>query len=648
MDDDCDGQVDEGNPCSTGHLCQSGSCNACITTPPAPTTIPCGETQNYLLCTGVSGTVTGTKCGAGQLCNAGQCISDQCTPGTSTTCYEGPPGTAGTGECRAGTRTCSPGGTWGACTGQTLPAAELCNAKDEDCDGVLNDGAPCDGGKICVPLNSAASCQACGPVPAPSTIPCGSVATGWTCNGQAWGIPGERCSDPLAFCSNGQCVAQQYTLTVNGADEVVSGTAAVLTPLVTPRPSGAYYEARGWMQGVTAGTFVKPTDDTMLGAKTVEVKARAEILGVPRDLTGWTPFTVRVTCNPVAPPKGACCTPGATTYRTSGACAYTPGEPGSGTCNANGACERNCVIDPYNPVLGCFEGRLYAYDDCGARRDLVDDCPAHGTVCAGTACVDAPPVCSGEYRWECANNNGYRTDLGCGATTLVVTCAGGETCTASATGVTCRAPQPCDGRPGTILCGSRCIDPLTSRTDCGRCNHACNPNELCQAGSCTPIPGCNVVCDTNDDCPRGQTCIYSGSCTQSQCQAQDLLNTSDADATNILEALTAGGLLRLTTTIKGALITYRLDNLAPTPAKNIAITSTIGKAIATSRSPSQPVRLNRLCGLTTCHLHSSAPAEPGAVRRAGRLPGSEDPGAEVSHDYWRARCDSKQPVADLG
>lgn len=59
-----------------------------------------------------------------------------CTLDATRACYDGPPGTEGVGLCRAGTQTCSAGGTFGPCTGQVLPAPEIPrNGIDEDCTG---------------------------------------------------------------------------------------------------------------------------------------------------------------------------------------------------------------------------------------------------------------------------------------------------------------------------------------------------------------------------------------------------------------------------------------------------------------------------------------------------------------------------------
>ncbi len=54
-------------------------------------------------------------------------------------CYTGPAGTSGVGICRPGTQTCM-AGSWGStCPGQVVPATELCNSIDDNCDGVADD-----------------------------------------------------------------------------------------------------------------------------------------------------------------------------------------------------------------------------------------------------------------------------------------------------------------------------------------------------------------------------------------------------------------------------------------------------------------------------------------------------------------------------
>jgi hypothetical protein len=92
-------------------------------------------------------------------------------------CYDGPAGTEGVGMGVAGVQTCA-GGTFRGCVGQVLPAAERCDGIDENCDTVPDDGDP-GGGIACiapVPGICAAGETACigGAVTCVSTITPGS------------------------------------------------------------------------------------------------------------------------------------------------------------------------------------------------------------------------------------------------------------------------------------------------------------------------------------------------------------------------------------------------------------------------------------------------------------------------------------------
>jgi len=62
-----------------------------------------------------------------------------CAGDASRSCYTGAAGTKGVGECKVGTQTCA-GGAWGACVGDVKPAAETCDNKDNDCDGTRDNG----------------------------------------------------------------------------------------------------------------------------------------------------------------------------------------------------------------------------------------------------------------------------------------------------------------------------------------------------------------------------------------------------------------------------------------------------------------------------------------------------------------------------
>jgi len=53
-------------------------------------------------------------------------------------CYDGPDNTFNVGECIAGTPICS-GNAFIECAGQTLPSAETCNGRDDNCDGKIDE-----------------------------------------------------------------------------------------------------------------------------------------------------------------------------------------------------------------------------------------------------------------------------------------------------------------------------------------------------------------------------------------------------------------------------------------------------------------------------------------------------------------------------
>ena len=105
--------------------CQAGAYGACVgQILPAPAD----------LCDGLDNNCNGTvdEQPGGQMC--------ACQPGTTRACYSGPAGTQGVGICRAGTQACTPDGLgWGACGGETLPAAEICDAADNNCNGTVDD-----------------------------------------------------------------------------------------------------------------------------------------------------------------------------------------------------------------------------------------------------------------------------------------------------------------------------------------------------------------------------------------------------------------------------------------------------------------------------------------------------------------------------
>jgi hypothetical protein len=144
-DDDCNGQANEGCPCTPGDMM------GCYSAPP--------ETQGVGACKGGTWTCNPDGNGFGPcqgevVPTSENCATFEdedcdglvnegcaCTPGDVMGCYSGAPDTQGVGVCKGGTVTCNPDGNgFGPCQGEVVPASENCpTPADDDCDGLVNE-----------------------------------------------------------------------------------------------------------------------------------------------------------------------------------------------------------------------------------------------------------------------------------------------------------------------------------------------------------------------------------------------------------------------------------------------------------------------------------------------------------------------------
>jgi hypothetical protein len=233
LDDNCDGNVDEGTDkicypqdqagctldkdnipscqglCAAGRQrCRAGKLEAC-----SGAIVPTAE-----VCSAIA---------ADENCDGAVDEGCACTGNQTRSCYTGPNGTNGVGTCKAGTQACN-NGTLGACMGAIIPKPESCDnpLADDDCNGMDDDikdkGAPCS-----VPANAGIcragtlQCQTGSPSLNCVTIPVGSVAELCNqldddCNGKTdetfmlmtdpahCGSCGQACGAGEACCA-GQC-----------------------------------------------------------------------------------------------------------------------------------------------------------------------------------------------------------------------------------------------------------------------------------------------------------------------------------------------------------------------------------------------------------------------------------------------------------
>jgi hypothetical protein len=210
-DNDCDGSIDEtgvGGLVDIGGPCGS-SIGRCT-----PGTAVCAN--GVLGCSGDTGPFA-------EVCNGFDDDCDGVVDGMNQACYTGPANTVDVGTCRGGTQLCtavamSNMATWGVCTGQQLPTAEICNGLDDDCDGVVDNGVP---------------------APTPGQVTggecCGDKAPGTKC-GQGQCQKGTWvCAGSVVVCANaGQPSNETCDNQDNDCDGVVDNIVTVGGPCVAP------------------------------------------------------------------------------------------------------------------------------------------------------------------------------------------------------------------------------------------------------------------------------------------------------------------------------------------------------------------------------------------------------------------------------
>lgn len=181
LDEDCDGATP---PCA----CAPGEEQSCYSGPTGTADVgvcatgarTCDIDGSWSSCIGevlpatedCNGSAADEDCDGEVNEDGASCV---CVPGSSASCYTGPSGTLGVGQCVAGIAICDVAGlTYQNCAGEVLPGTETCfTSIDDDCDGSTNEDGPgcgcdigfddCDGnpGNGCDSLRTSTHCGAC-------------------------------------------------------------------------------------------------------------------------------------------------------------------------------------------------------------------------------------------------------------------------------------------------------------------------------------------------------------------------------------------------------------------------------------------------------------------------------------------------------
>jgi len=185
VDDDCDGAIDEA---LTAIACFDGDGDGRgpVDVSTVGCTVPVGATTT---CNDCADAESGRYIGQMEACNL---VDDDCDgavdEGCECTTGESRPCGREVGVCVVGTQRCLAGLWESACEGAVLPAPEVCNTDDDDCDGRVDEDvkyaffADCDRDGYGDPARPREACER--PVGVPPECPAGY-----------WSMTGEDCDD---------------------------------------------------------------------------------------------------------------------------------------------------------------------------------------------------------------------------------------------------------------------------------------------------------------------------------------------------------------------------------------------------------------------------------------------------------------------
>lgn len=381
--------------------------------------------------------ITGVSCaGAGASCSTGEA-----------------------GVCGVGVQQCAKDGAL-KCVATNVPAAEVCDGLDNDCNGLVDDGANlCAGGQLCDRGACVPRCDD-GHCPAPLVCTAGGVCGEAACK--------DVSCDPGKRCAGGVCAPSCQGITCP-AGQTCRGGACLDACLGIKCEDGFVCIDGACQQG-------------------------CDCRGCPKGTTcGPGRRCIEDACKDVTCPAGSTCSAGACVDNCMGAVC-----PVGQSCHA-GACVDDCA------GVSCGAGQRCAGGAC------VDACAgvtcAGGQTCRSGACVD-------ECNVTCAADKVCRGGS-CVDRCDGVTCPAGQACRGGScvdpcVGVTCSAAQKCVAGQCVGAClGVGCLPSQTCVA--GVCRDSCQSDGQCPNGQACVEGRCLDSCGDAGVCAPGHACM-NGAC----------------------------------------------------------------------------------------------------------------------------------------
>lgn len=441
---------------------------------------------------------------------------EPCAEGTPPqSCYDGPADTEDVGECRSGQRACV-GGVFTQCLGQVLPEEEVCNQRDDDCDGTEDEieMGDCDTQMRGICAQGLLMCRGAIGVCEVQNPPVNETCNGLDddCDGNTDEIPSSECfpadatgctrdADGVYTCSglcrtgHLSCVSGQ-----GGCEEAVVAVDEVCTPAngdpVDENCNDQVDEGCACSSGTSRACYAGPAGTLGHG----QCAAGQQACG--SDNT-WGP------CEGQTLPAAETCANSGADDNCDGIEDNVPGlgEP----CiddSKKGICREGvtaCVGDSVVPVCKTKEPQQELCDDIDQNCDgnptdgfdlnSNENCGECGRKCDnGTTCCNGDCVPVEEFRHDANNCGGCGNrcgrDMYCCWNDCLPAPSGGITLLGGATKPPksiCGCESDCRDR---ACCGDQCVDILNDVKNCGACGNDCTASgfkSTCCNGRCTTL-----------------------------------------------------------------------------------------------------------------------------------------------------------------